>query len=111
MSQVDVILEKASNDGVTLAFVHCGNHELVDFSLSHEQALGFSSIYATDPFPGTIGTLHHEIIELFDLPKRAVVLTSKGKSRRKTKTEISNDLYFLIRGCWRGNALPSALEQ
>jgi hypothetical protein len=113
MSEVTVTLQSASPTGVVLLFTQKGDSDLVDFPLAPEHAMWFNTIYATDPFPQKLGSLRREIIEMSECPgepRRAVVRTSKGRSRHKSLASIPNELYLLIWNCWRQRKLPYALD-
>ena len=113
MSEVTVILKSASPTGVVLLFTQNGDSDLVDFPLGSEHAVWFDSIYTNDPFPQKRGTLRREIIEMSESPgepRRAVVRTSKGRSRHKSLAAIPNELYLLIWNCWHHRKLPYALD-
>ena len=113
MGEITVTLQSASPTGVTLLFVKDGDSDLVEFPLSQEHGSAFNAIYASDPFPQKRGTLLRQIIELSESPgkpRRAVVLTSKGRSRRKAAAAVPNELYLLIWNCWHHRKLPYALD-
>lgn len=113
MGEITVTLQNASPTGVTLLFMKDGDSDLVEFSLSQEHASAFNEIYASDPFPQKRGTLRRQIIEVSESPgepRRAVVRTSKGRSRQKAAAVVPHELYLLIWNCWHHRKLPYALD-
>jgi len=113
MGEITVTLQSASPTGVTLLFAQDGDSDLVDFQLSPDYALPFNAIYAADPFHHKRGTLRREIIKVSETPgkpRRAVIRTSKGRSRHKSAAAVPNELYLLIWNCWHHRKLPYALD-
>ena len=114
MGEITVTVQSAAPTSFTLLFQSSGDSDLVQLPLGREHGSAIASVLATDPFPKKPGMLSHRIIEVSETPgepRKATILTSKGRSRAKSAVEVPESVYLLIWNCWRQGKLPYALSR
>lgn len=112
MGEITVNVQSAAPTNVTLLFRSSEDSDLIQLPLAEPHGHAIAAVLAADPFPNKPGALSHRIIEVSETPgqpRKATILSSKGRSRAKSAVEVPEYMYLLIWNCWRLGKLPYAL--
>ena len=112
MGEITVNVQSAAPTNVTLLFRSSEDSDLIQLPLAEPHGHAIAAVLAADPFPNKPGALSHRIIEVSETPgqpRKATILSSKGRSRAKSAVEVPEYMYLLIWNCWRQGKLPYAL--